>query len=123
MASPQSAYRKISIDELIAEARERFGVDPHDWAFACPNCGDVATMRDFIAIGMDPECAGQECIGRYLGALAFGRQRTEGRGCDWAAYGFVQGPWEIVAPARGYRPERRIWAFPLADAPAASGAA
>lgn len=119
MASPQNAYREITIDELIAEATARFGADPHDWAFVCPNCGDVATARDFEAIGADSSSIGQECIGRHFGVLHFATRRAEDRGCSWVAYGILLGPWDVVAPAKDGQPERRLWVFPLADAPAA----
>lgn len=105
------AHRKLTLAELHAEARERFGDDPTTWAFECPNCGDVATAADFIRAGVgagDP--IGQECIGRTRAAA---RRRGEpGRGCNYAAYGLIAGPWEVAAP------DRTIFSFPLASAPA-----
>jgi hypothetical protein len=125
------AHRILTQAALIAEAKERFGEDPMTWAFKCPNCGDVATGLDFTAAlnnhprkgpdGNDVQVhhiLGQECIGRTLGALSGsptgdqGRSRAE-RGCDWAAYGLISGPWEIVLPEGG-----SVWSFPLADTPA-----
>ena len=107
-------HRKLTVAELLAEAAERFGDDPLTWAFRCPNCGDVATMRDF------PEAIreriGQECIGRHRGALEGptgtkdGRGRAD-RGCDWTAYGLFRGPWIITMPDG-----QEIGSFPLADA-------
>lgn len=107
------AHRKLTQAELLAEASTLFGDDPLDIAFRCPNCGDVAAIRDF------PEAergrAGQECIGRHRGALDgppttdSGRSRAE-RGCDWAAYGLIPGPWEVVLPDG-----HSIWTFPLAE--------
>lgn len=138
-----SDHRKLTQAELLAEARQRFGDNPLDWAFQCPSCGDVATGNDFSeALAKHPrtergqqvmtsDVIGQECIGRTLGALKgeattdSGRSKAE-RGCDWAAYGFLCGPWEIVLPDG-----RSVWSFPLADssertakaeAPAAKGA-
>lgn len=93
-------------DELLAEARARFGEDPKLWAFVCPSCGDVATPADFLANDADPNLIGQECIGRSFGALR-GEKRTtkQGvtvgdapRGCDWCAYGLFRGPWLITFP-------------------------
>jgi hypothetical protein len=87
--------RDLTHAEFLAEAKERFGEDPLDIAFQCPSCGDVATIRDF------PEDrrgrAGQECIGRSLGALeAHDTHSTySGRGCTWAAYGLICGPWAV----------------------------
>jgi len=115
-------YRKLTQAELLAEATERFGPDPMDIAFRCPNCDDVATIREFKEAGASTAAPGQDCIGRHLGALdkakhasAEGYRKKGGRGCDWAAYGLFRGPWEIVVPAEGDRPERSIWGFPLAD--------
>lgn len=103
-----SQHRTLTQDELMAEARKRFGQDSLDIAFQCPNCGDVAAVREF------PEeergRAGQECIGRYLGALGGGTER----GCDFVAYGLIPGPWEITFPS--------VRSFPLADAPAVADA-
>ena len=117
-----SKYRKLTQDELTEEARERFGPDPMQWAFQCPRCGDVATLQDFKDAGASPNMAGQECIGRVLGGLTRRADGTKGgkkrgeRGCDWAAYGLFRGPWEVVVPAEGDRPERSVWGFPLAEA-------
>ncbi|RKN38470.1 VVA0879 family protein [Micromonospora endolithica] len=109
-----TAYRKLTQDEFMAEARERFGSDPLLWAFRCPHCGDIASPADFKAAGAPPGMAGQECIGRSLGALKKPAP-TNTRGCDWAAYGLFRGPWEVVVPAEDGKPEASIWAFPLAE--------
>ncbi|MFF0721310.1 VVA0879 family protein [Micromonospora sp. NPDC003816] len=116
-------HRKLTQQELFDEARERFGADVKAFAFQCPNCDDIATIQDFIDAG-DGSRAGQECIGRLLGALKRTANRGRDgivrgeRGCDWAAYGLFRGPWEIVMPAEGEKPERSAWSFPLAPAPA-----
>ncbi|MET9081395.1 VVA0879 family protein [Streptomyces sp. NPDC004237] len=100
-------YRKLTQSELLAEAAERFGVDPLAWAFQCPTCKDIATGADFrAALEEHPrthirtkqpvvasDLLGTECIGRTLGALNTG---YTGRGCDWAAFGLLRGPWEVV---------------------------
>lgn len=107
-------HRKLTQDELYAEARQRFGPDPRDWAFRCPGCGDIATARDFPEGTGDR--IGQECIGRHRGALegAPGDDRGDAsRGCDWAAYGLIRGPWIITMPDGS-----EIGSFPLADSPA-----
>ena len=115
-------HRKLTQAELMAEARARFGDNPMAFAFACPSCGDVASLGDFHAAGIDSGRAGQDCIGRHLGALdretTVDAYRKAGkRGCDWVAYGMFRGPWEIVIPAEGDKPERSMWAFPLAERP------
>jgi hypothetical protein len=96
--------------EFLAEAKERFGEDALSIAFACPICGDVATIREF-----PPDLrgrAGQECIGRSLGALsAHGTgSKWEGRGCTYAAYGLIPAPWAVTM-AGGIT----IHSFPFAD--------
>jgi len=111
--------RKLTRAELFDEATKRFGADPLDFAFECPNCGDVATIRDFKDAG-DPDLAGQGCIGRLLGALSGEPTRGGGRskakrGCDWAAFGLIGGPWSIVMPDG-----RAVSSFPLAKAGGAS---
>lgn len=91
-------------EEFLTLLRERFGDSPYDWAFVCPNCGDVATGGDFKAAleeypktnrSGNPVTAsdilGQQCIGRTLGALTKSGKYT-GRGCDWAAGGLFSGP-------------------------------
>lgn len=121
-------YRKLTQAELVAEARERFGDDPMNWAFQCPSCSDVATGQDFSdALAKHPvmrdgkpviasDRLGQECIGRILGALD--KRRTyNGRGCNWVAYGLFSGPWEIELPNG-----RVVSGFPLAPAAPTGGA-
>lgn len=95
-------------DELVDELRRRFGDDPLEWAFVCPQCGDVASAADFReALAAHPRTnrdgspktashlLGQECIGRTLGALTDGSNE---RGCDWCAFGLLPGPLGIEMP-------------------------
>lgn len=88
--------------DLVEEAVERFGADAMQWAFQCPNCGDIATCREFLDATGTNGAVGQECIGRHV----------EGRGCDWTAYGLIPGPWAVTT-AGG----KVIRSFPLAPAP------
>lgn len=125
--------RTLTQAELMAEAKSRFGNEPLDFAFQCPSCKDIATLRDFLTVRHEkrhrdgseckghPEAAGQECIGRYLGALAGAPTKDQGRtkasrGCDWCAFGFIPGPWTITFPD-GH--EAR--SFPLAPAQPGGG--
>lgn len=100
--------RTLTQDELVAEARARFG-------------DDIANAQDFIDAKADPNRVGQECIGRSLGALAKDATGTDGRshakrGCDWAAYGLFRGPWFVTIPdSEGGT--RDVASFPLAPAP------
>jgi hypothetical protein len=128
--------RTLTQAELCAEATDRFGGNPLDWAFECPACGDVATGQDFSeALAQNPrkergegvtvaltasDILGQECIGRTLGALGVPAKKYKGRGCDWVAYGLFPAPWTVELPGGG-----TMRCFPLAPAPvpAASGEA
>lgn len=83
----------MSLEEWRAEALRRGNGNFMDVAFKCPACGNVATPRDFVALGDDPNAAPQECIGR-----AHNRKRTpgvtvhewgKGRPCNWAAFGLL----------------------------------
>lgn len=92
-------------DQLLEEAHSRFGPDPLDFAFICPRCSDVATLREFKELGV-PAKVGTECIGRSLGAL-HGDHRPDKRGlvrgnaprgCDWCSYGIFPGLWQVTMP-------------------------
>lgn len=124
-ATGNDAFRhiKISHEDLLNEARLRFGQDPLDIAFQCPHCDDIASLRDFQKHDVDPGRAGQECIGRHLGALdkQLAPGTYTGRGCNWVSYGLIRGPWEITLPAEEGKPERSMWAFPLAGDPHPDG--
>jgi len=110
-------HRKLTQAELLAELRERFGDNWTRWAFQCPNCSDIATGLDIsVALTNYPRkghdghevptsaVLGQECIGRIL-------PRDEERGCDWAAFGLLRGPWEMALPDG-----KSAWCFPIAPA-------
>lgn len=118
----------LTLADLRAEGRARFGPDPLDWRFVCPRCGDIASGRHFVTAlvkhprvhqdGSDLQAGhvlGQECIGRTLGALDHS-EPYEGRGCNLAAYGLFPGPWTVQLPGGG---EMRC--FPLAPAPGEEG--
>ncbi len=107
-------HRTLTQAELLEELAERFGPDRWRWAFRCPACDDVATAADFRDAGADPGRVGRECIGRHLGALGGGPdggRATASRGCDWAAYGLLRGPWTIVMPDG-----KELPSFAIADA-------
>jgi hypothetical protein len=96
----QHRHREYTHADWIAEGKARFGASGLDWAFICPNCGDVATARDFP--DQERERIGQECVGRHRGALE-GEPGPHGRGhatrgCNWAAYGLIPGPVAVTMP-------------------------
>lgn len=111
---------RISQDDLMTEATARFGADPLDFAFACPTCDDVTTLREWKDLVGDTGRAGQDCIGRVSLAARKAAGIPAERGCDWAAYGLFRGPWEIVATGADGK-EKSIWGFPLAGDPAPGG--
>ena len=72
--------------EWMEEGKKRFGEDFMNWKFQCPMCCHVASIKDFKDAGAkDPNCAYQECIGRYQGKGA--PVKGDSSGCNWAAYG------------------------------------
>jgi hypothetical protein len=91
----------MSLDDQRREARalvdwqdemERRG--KLDCKFVCPNCGLASSPNDFKALGILPERAAKECIGRH----------TKECGCDWAAYGLFRGPAFVALPDGGTSP-------------------
>ena len=76
-----------TLTEWREEAARRFGKSPANWAFVCPACGKVSTVRDFLTLGKGPNEAAQNCIGRYNGHMRPASEAQDGQGCNWAAYG------------------------------------
>lgn len=91
--APAEDPTEMTHAEFGAFARARFGQNALDWAFVCPNCGDIATARDFPDDQRDH--VGQECVGRHRGALKADGGMAE-RGCNWAAYGLIPGPLKVT---------------------------
>ena len=72
--------------EWMEEGKRKFGEDFKNWKFQCPMCGHIASIKDFKDAGADsPNCAYQECIGRYTGQGS--PKEGDSSGCNWAAYG------------------------------------
>jgi hypothetical protein len=94
-AIPEKPAIKMTVTEWQAEANRLFG-EPTDWKFVCPGCGHVATPRDFKNIGVDPNKAAQECIGRYTAGSSWLRGPKK-QPCDYAAFGLFRiGPTFLV---------------------------
>ena len=72
---------KQTFAEWKEEGIRRFGDDIEKWEFKCPNCGHIASVRDFLVLGAKMDDAHQECIGRRL---------DERIGCNWTAYGLLE---------------------------------
>jgi len=71
--------------QWLEELKNRFGKDTNTWAFECPACKKVSTVKDFIDAGADSNSAYVDCIGRHNGKGTF--ERDSRYGCNWAAYG------------------------------------
>ena len=81
-----ATHKIMTIQEWRGEGTRRFGKDYMDWKFECPMCGHIASIRDFKEAGAKgPNCACQECLGRYTGKGA--PKAGDASGCNWAAYG------------------------------------
>ena len=79
--------------EWLTEGSKLFG-KWMNWRFQCPICGHVQTPADFEAIGVEPQLAYQECIGRRTkGARDFASEpgaNGQKSPCDYAAYGLLR---------------------------------
>jgi hypothetical protein len=75
-------------DEWVKEARRRFGDDPMKWAFVCPSCGYVATLKDWHDAGASEKQAAFSCIGRYSGSKKHVFDKTGGP-CNYAGGGLI----------------------------------
>lgn len=81
-----------TLQEWCEEGIRRFGMDPHDWRFRCPACGNEQTPADFKALGMWPNQAATyspiACIRRWTDS-----------GCT-----FINGPVHVIAALGDIRP-------------------
>lgn len=105
--------RHLTHAAWLTEAKERFGPDPDLWAFACPSCGHVSTIRDWKNSGAGEGEFAFSCVGRALGAKAeLGTKRGP---CNYAGGGlFRLNPVHVVMPDGGTRQT-----FEFADVPPA----
>lgn len=84
---------KISEKDWRSRAEALFGKDPMDWAFECPSCGYVQSVRDFLPYrdnGATPNDAYQVCIGRFMGDK---NEAFQGKGsgpCNYAGFGLFK---------------------------------
>lgn len=80
MTAVKHSIRHQSLEEWRDEVRERLGnpIDPTKLAFECPHCQNVATAAEFKALGLEPDKAATECIGRHTD-----------HDCDWCAFGLL----------------------------------
>lgn len=78
--------KKYTYSEWLQEGRKRFGEDIKKWKFVCPACGHIQSVSDFVSLGLDPNNAFQECIGRHNGNAKPAHEHSVD-GCDWCSYG------------------------------------
>lgn len=78
--------KKYTYFEWIQEGQKRFGEDFKKWKFVCPACGHIQSVEDFVNLGLDPNSAFQECIGRHNGNAKPANKHSV-NGCDWCSYG------------------------------------
>jgi hypothetical protein len=71
----------LTYEAWKAEGVALFGEDATNWRFKCVRCGNVQTIKDFLAAGVSEETARNtvffSCLGRF----------KEGVGCDWTLGG------------------------------------
>lgn len=102
---------KYTLDEWKKEGKKRFG-NYMNWKFKCPMCGHIAAVRDFKEAGADsPDCAYQECIGRYTGKGS--PKEGDSSGCNWCSYGLFGIPNDNFCEVDTGKTVVRI--FPFAD--------
>lgn len=94
--------RTISHADWLAEAIQRFGKDPLNWAFVCPACGHVATLRDWHNAGAGEGGWAFSCVGRYLKNPT--RMFQKPGPCDYAGGGLIRlNPVTITFPDNATR--------------------
>jgi hypothetical protein len=83
--------------EWLAEGSMLFGPGETEWMkwqFQCPICGHIQTPADFKTIGVEPQSAYRECIGRHTnGARGFATEpgaNGQKSPCDYATYGLFR---------------------------------
>jgi hypothetical protein len=107
----------MSRDEWLAEGKRRFGDDWHNWKFVCPVCGHVQTPGEFETLGVDPQRAYAECLGRLLprGEQAYDlatKPSDTGHSspCDYCAFGLFHSGNIVIADWK------HVHVFPFAEA-------
>lgn len=75
---PKISGNVLLVDKWLSILKEQFGEDPLNWKFVCPSCGHIQSLADFKEIGVEPQNAYINCIGRY---------KKDAGGCDWSING------------------------------------
>lgn len=80
---------RMSHEQWTAKAIELFGEEPMDWAFVCPSCGFVATLRDWKEAGASSSHAGFSCVGRWMDAPDKNTFSKNGGPCQYSGGGLI----------------------------------
>lgn len=89
----------ISLEAWKAEGVRRFGARIEDWKFQCPSCGHVQSIGDFLALGLDPNVAYFNCIGRHDGKHGHVVMGSKPGPCNYTGGGlFNLNPVAVVHP-------------------------
>ena len=79
---------RYTVAEWRAKAAELFGATMN-WAFICPACGHIATVRDWMESGAPETAVAFSCVGRWKPG---GARDAFGKGpgpCDYAGGGLI----------------------------------
>jgi predicted RNA-binding Zn-ribbon protein involved in translation (DUF1610 family) len=81
--------RHVAHADWVKQAEAKFGLNAHDWAFKCPSCGHVATVRQYKAAGASEGQVGFNCIGRHTGGKDVVKifESDKGQGCNYTQGG------------------------------------
>lgn len=106
--------KNYTYQEWMDEAKQRFGDDFRQWKFICPACGHIQSVQDFIDLGLDPNDAFKECIGRHNGNMK-PANKSNGNGCDWCSYGLFGTLWKGICVITDDETKMEIFDFAPAD--------
>jgi hypothetical protein len=102
----------ISFDEWKKHAISKFGESASEWAFKCPCCGNIQTMQQFDNLGVDPNLAYFNCIGRHDGKHGHVDMGTKPGPCNYTGGGlFNMNPVAVIHPETG----KTLYVFDFAD--------
>ena len=90
----------MTSEEFQSECSKRFGDDPLQWQFVCPQCKTVQTGQQLIDTGK----VSREDVGGFMAFSCIGRF-DESQGCNWTLGGLFQiHELEVVIDGDTHRP-------------------
>lgn len=60
--SQENNMKTLTQQQWFADGEERFGPDKRNWAFRCPACGRVATVKQWLDANKEMCAAGADCL-------------------------------------------------------------